>query len=644
MKTAKKLGVKTAAVYSDADVHSMHTAMADEAFRIGEAASTSSYLRGEYIIDVAKSCGAQAIHPGYGFLSENAQFANACASADLEFIGPPSSAIVAMGSKSESKKIMEAAGVPCVPGYHGDAQDTETLLREAEQIGYPVMLKAVMGGGGKGMREVWSADEFVEKLESAKREAISSFGDDRFLVEKFVVKPRHVELQVFADKFGNCVHLFERDCSLQRRHQKVIEEAPAPHMTPELRAEMGAAAVAAAKAVGYVGAGTVEFILDASGAFYFMEMNTRLQVEHPVTEMITQQDLVEWQLHVAAGNPLPLAQDELHIHGHSFEARIYAENPRAGFLPATGTLHHLNPPSASNDVRIETGVRQGDQVSMYYDPMIAKLVVWDADRDKALRKLTARLAEYEVVGVPTNIDFLTKCASHPEFGAGHVDTGFIDKHIDDLLPSDNGVDTSRLALAATCVALSKMQAAGSLGGSSPWESLGAFRLNNLGTTSLTLGDGQKVVVATTPDGSFDVKIGEETIRTKGSLDADGSFNILSQDQRHRGTAVLGASSVNMFMASGDHFSVETPPSPYATAGTQAGGGGMVAPMPGKIVKIMVSPQDVVKKGTPIMAMEAMKMEHVIKAPADGTVEKFLYEVGEQVEEKKLLVEFSVEEA
>ncbi|KAF0296227.1 Methylcrotonoyl-CoA carboxylase subunit alpha, mitochondrial [Amphibalanus amphitrite] len=396
MRTARRLGVRTVAVYSDADRNALHVAMADEAYHIGAAASQESYLRADRILGVARRSGAQAVHPGYGFLSENTEFAEACQAAGVTFVGPPASAIRDMGIKSTSKKIMSAAGVPVIGGYHGEDQSDERLLAEADAIGFPVMIKAVRGGGGKGMRIASTRDEFHAQLESARREATKAFGDQVMLVEKFVVDPRHVEVQVFGDQHGNYVYLHERDCSVQRRHQKIIEEAPAPGLSAEVRRELGEAAVRAARAVSYVGAGTVEFILDADHKFYFMEMNTRLQVEHPVTEMITGTDLVEWQLRVAAGERLPLLQDQIPLLGHSFEARVYAEDPRAGFMPGAGPLLHLSAPPADQHVRVETGVRQGDEVSVHYDPMIAKLVVWAEDRDLALRKLKRCLAQYAV--------------------------------------------------------------------------------------------------------------------------------------------------------------------------------------------------------------------------------------------------------
>jgi 3-methylcrotonyl-CoA carboxylase alpha subunit len=397
MRTAKRLGIKSVAVYSEADKDSMHVEMADEAYCIGPAASSESYLNVDKILAIAKSSGSKAIHPGYGFLSENSDFAEAVAERGLEFIGPPAQSIIDMGSKSASKNIMIKAGVPVVPGYHGDNQDAEFLKGEADKMGYPVLIKAVKGGGGKGMRIVSSSDEFFEMLQSSRREAIKHFSDDQVLVEKYITKPRHVEVQIFADKLGNAVYLFERDCSVQRRHQKILEEAPGPDISEELRVSLGEKAVAAAKAVNYVGAGTVEFILDTdTNNFFFMEMNTRLQVEHPITEMITGTDLVEWQLRVASGNRLPRLQKDLKLNGHSFEARIYAENPEKGFLPDTGKLIHIRTPEETSQVRIETGVREGDEVSVHYDPMISKLVVWSETRTDALRVLRKALGEYEV--------------------------------------------------------------------------------------------------------------------------------------------------------------------------------------------------------------------------------------------------------
>merc|ERR1719278_2082026 len=447
MKTAKKLGIQTVAVYSDADRDSLHVALADEAVRLGPPPSGQSYLRGDKILQVAKMTGAQAIHPGYGFLSENVEFAEQCQQDGVIFVGPPASAIRDMGIKSTSKIIIEAAGVPVITGYHGEDQSLERLRAEADNIGYPVMIKAVRGGGGKGMRIAMTKDVFDSQLGSAKREAMKAFGDEVMLLEKFVVDPRHIEVQVFGDRHGNYVYLFERDCSVQRRHQKIIEEAPGPGLSWDVRRKLGEAAVRAAKAVDYVGAGTVEFVMDKDFNFYFMEMNTRLQVEHPVTEMITNTDLVEWQLRAAAGEKLPVTQEELKLTGWSFEARIYAEDPNNSFMPGAGPLEYLATPAPADDVRIETGVRQADQVSVHYDPMIAKLVVRGPDRLSALMKLRSCLAEYNISGLSTNVNFLMDLASHPEFVAGNVDTEFIPRHYDTLFPTKE--TSNELICAAT---------------------------------------------------------------------------------------------------------------------------------------------------------------------------------------------------
>ena len=433
-RTCKRLGLRTVAVYSEADQNAMHVRLADEAHLIGGPAARDSYLRSDRIIEVAKRAGAQAIHPGYGFLSENAEFAEACSQAGIVFIGPPSEAIRVMGSKSAAKNLMQNAGVPLVPGYHGDDQALARLSEASKEIGYPVMIKATAGGGGKGMRIVRTPEDFAEALESCRRESKAAFSDDRVLVERYLEHPRHIEIQIFADQHGNLIHLFERDCSVQRRHQKVLEEAPAPGLSPAQRDAMGRAALDAARAVGYVGAGTVEFILAADGTFYFMEMNTRLQVEHPVTEMITGQDLVEWQLRIAAKESLPLNQTELSIRGHALEARIYAEDPERGFTPSIGHLRHVSYPESSDQVRIDTGVEQGDEISQHYDPMIAKLVVWGETRDSALGRMRRALSETRIVGVSSNVPFLSRVVTHDGFRRGEYDTGLIEDHEDQLLP------------------------------------------------------------------------------------------------------------------------------------------------------------------------------------------------------------------
>ncbi|XP_046836271.1 methylcrotonoyl-CoA carboxylase subunit alpha, mitochondrial isoform X2 [Vespa crabro] len=434
-RTAKRLGIKTVAVYSDVDRNAMHVDLADEAYCIGPAQSSQSYLRQDKIISVAKQAKCQAIHPGYGFLSENVEFAELCQKESIIFIGPPASAIRDMGIKNKSKEIMAKAGVPVVPGYHGDDQSNDTLLSEARNIGFPLMIKAIRGGGGKGMRIVLNENEFFHALESARTESQKAFGDSAVLLERYVDKPRHVEVQIFADKHGDAVYLFERDCSIQRRHQKVIEEAPAPGISKRLRLELGETAVRAAKAVGYVGAGTVEFIMDRTNYnFHFMEMNTRLQVEHPVTEAITGLDLVEWQLKVAAGEGLPLKQEEIHLRGHAFETRIYAETPRNDFLPGAGNLTYLRTPETSDNVRVETGVKENDDVLVHYDPMIAKLVVWGSDRNEALRILRSKLCEYNIAGIDTNIEFIKDLCLHPDFQNGKVHTGFIVENSKELFP------------------------------------------------------------------------------------------------------------------------------------------------------------------------------------------------------------------
>ncbi len=499
-RTARRMGVRTVAVYSDADADALHVAACDEAFRVGPPPPRESYLDGDAIIAIALKSGAQAIHPGYGFLSENELFAGACARAGVTFIGPPPAAIAAMGSKSAAKRIMGAAKVPLVPGYHGDDQTPTLLAAEAGKIGYPVLIKATAGGGGKGMKVVERPGEFAAALASAQREAQSSFGDDRVLIERYLTAPRHIEIQVFADTHGNAVYLFERDCSVQRRHQKVLEEAPAPGMQPTHRRAMGEAAVAAAKAIGYVGAGTVEFIaadtFARDGAFFFMEMNTRLQVEHPVTEMITGQDLVEWQLRVAAGEALPLRQEELAIDGHAIEARIYAEDPDRGFLPSIGRLAHLAAPATHADVRVDTGVRAGDEISPWYDPMIAKLIARGDDRETALRRLSEALSAYEIVGVATNVAFLQRVLAHESFATGRVDTGLIARNHAALFPPppplpDDALLAAAVAEAGSLVAARAAGAGASTDPHSPWHAVDSWWPNSSRhAVSLVFADGE----------------------------------------------------------------------------------------------------------------------------------------------------------
>jgi 3-methylcrotonyl-CoA carboxylase alpha subunit len=647
-RTARSLGIRTVAVYSDADAGALHVALADEAYHIGPSPARESYLRPELILDVARRSGSQAVHPGYGFLSENAGFAEACEQAGIVFIGPPPTAILAMGSKSAAKRIMEAATVPLVPGYHGEDQNPVLLREAAGRIGYPVLIKATAGGGGKGMRVVWEAAGFDDALAGARREASNSFGDDRVLIEKYLTKPRHVEIQVFADTQGNAVYLFERDCSIQRRHQKVLEEAPAPGMDEELRACMGAAAVAAARAIGYVGAGTVEFLLDEDGSFYFMEMNTRLQVEHPVTEMITGQDLVEWQLRVAAGEPLPRTQEQLAIGGHAIEARIYAEDPTRDFLPSTGDLTHLRTPRENAHVRIDTGVRQGDSVSIHYDPMIAKLIVWDATRAGALRRLRSALGEYQVVGVTTNIEFLAAVAAHPAFAAGDLDTGFIERHRTALFPETTPASDLVLALACLDVLLrrsleAEKAAAASCDRWAPWHLTTGWQMNGDNHHVLTLRDNDSAVCVTAhyrADGYLlDLPGGK--LQVRGKLDDDGTLLADLGGARVTATVIRHGNDLTLITSGSSHRL--TLHDPLAHAGEQeVEGGRLTAPMPGKIVALLVEPGAVVERGTPLVIMEAMKMEHTISAPRDGVVAEIHFAVGAVVNEGAELLAFAAD--
>ena len=649
IRTAKQMGIRTVAVYSDADADAMHVAMADEAYHIGPAPARESYLRPEIILEVARRSGAQAVHPGYGFLSENADFSEACSQAGIVFIGPPPKAIRAMGSKSAAKRIMEAAGVPLVPGYHGEEQDSALLLGHADQIGYPVLIKATAGGGGKGMRVVQDSASFDASLAAARREALSGFGDDRVLLEKYLTRPRHVEIQVFADSLGNTIHLFERDCSIQRRHQKVLEEAPAPGMDAALRSRMGDAAVAAARAIGYVGAGTVEFLLDEDGSFYFMEMNTRLQVEHPVTEMITGQDLVQWQLLVASGAPLPCSQDQLAINGHAIEARIYAEDPSRDFLPSTGSLTHLRTPPESAHVRIDTGVRQGDSVSINYDPMIAKLIVWDATRAGALRRLRSALAEYQVVGVTTNVEFLAAVAVHPAFAAGELDTGFIERHKDVLFPESRPATGRILALAALDVLLrrsaeAEKMAAASRDRWSPWHLTTGWQMNSDNHHVLTFQDNETTVCVTAHyrTGGYLLELPDGRMPVSGILDADGDLQADLGGARVTASVVRHGSDLTIISHGSSHRL--TLHDPLASAGEQeVAGGRLTAPMPGKIVALLVEAGATVQRGDPLVILEAMKMEHTITAPRDGVVAEIHFAVGSVVNEGAELLAFTAVE-
>ena len=640
IKTARRMGIATVAVYSDADANARHVRLADEAVRIGPAAARESYLRADKILEVARATGAQAVHPGYGFLSENDAFADACAEAGIVFIGPPASAIRAMGSKSAAKALMDKAGVPLTPGYHGDRQEPAFLAEQAANIGYPVLIKASAGGGGKGMRRVDRAEDFESALASCQREAINAFGDQHVLVEKYVLRPRHIEIQVFGDTQGDCVYLFERDCSVQRRHQKVLEEAPAPGMTPERRAAMGQAAVEAAKAVGYVGAGTVEFIANQDGSFYFMEMNTRLQVEHPVTEMITGLDLVEWQLRVASGEPLPLRQEQLTLDGHALEARIYAEDPDRGFLPSTGRLVHLVPPAESDHVRVDTGVEQGDEISPHYDPMIAKLIVWDRDRPRALARMRAALAQYRVVGVSNNVEFLQRLVTAPAFANADLDTALIERENAVLFPAAQPVPQAVWALAA----LAELQReAQGVRDDSPWSVLDGWRLNSttLRTLTLRLGDEVQPVGVAYVSGGHELTIGGQSLTVRGQFGPSGTVHAQIGERRVSAAVVTSGEKRQVFFE-GRSWPVTVVGALSAGGGGDDHAGGLKAPMPGKVIALIAAAGSVVEKGTPLLVLEAMKMEHTISAPAKGLVKAFHFAAGDQVTDGVDLVDFEVE--
>jgi 3-methylcrotonyl-CoA carboxylase alpha subunit len=648
IRTARRMGIRTVAVYSEADADALHVTLADEAYPIGPAPARDSYLKIERLVDATRRSGAEAVHPGYGFLSENAAFAEACDEAGIVFIGPPASAIRAMGSKAAAKALMEQAGVPLVPGYHGELQDEEHLAQAARHVGYPVLIKASAGGGGKGMRVVESAEKFAAALASAKREAKASFDDDRVLIEKYLTRPRHIEMQVFADRHGNILHIFERDCSIQRRHQKVIEEAPAPGMDEERRRAMGAAAIAAAREVGYVGAGTVEFIAEG-GAFYFMEMNTRLQVEHPVTELVTGLDLVEWQLRVAAGEPLPLKQADLTVRGHAVEVRLYAEDPARNFLPATGSLRRLRTPASAPGLRIDTGVREGDAVSMHYDPMIAKVIAWGEDRATAVRRLAAGMATYRIAGLATNRDFLLRLLRHPAFAAGDVDTGFIERHRAELIPPPAPAPRWTLAAASVALLLEIADAARSAGArsgdpQSPWHRRDFWRLN--GDTSQDMrwrdGETERVVRAHYRSDHYRLDIDGSDSDARARRLPDGDLE-LDLDGQRADVAVLrhGGETIVVGDDGSWRFTYIDPLVPKAAE--EAAGGRLTAPMPGKVAQVLAAAGGKVKRGQALMVLEAMKMEHTIAAPADGTVDRVHYVAGDLVEEGAELIAFSAAE-
>lgn len=626
MKTANAQGLKTVAVHSEIDRDARHARMADILYNLGGAKPADSYLLIDKIIEAAKATGAQAIHPGYGFLAENSDFAQAIEDAGLIFLGPPASAIIAMGSKSAAKSLMEEAGVPLVPGFHGDEQDYETFRAASERIGYPVLLKATAGGGGKGMKVVEKESELKEALESAQREAKSAFGDPKMLVEKYVLKPRHVEIQIFADMHGNCVYLNERDCSIQRRHQKVVEEAPAPGLTPELRQAMGEAAVKAAQAIGYVGAGTVEFLLDARGEFFFMEMNTRLQVEHPITELITGQDLVAWQIRIARGEALPLTQAQIPLNGHAIEVRLYAEDPDNDFLPATGTLNLYREPAAGEGRRVDSGIEEGDSISPFYDPMIGKLIAWGENREEARQRLLSMLAETRISGVRTNLAFLSRILAHPAFAAAELDTDFIPRHEQDLFVTPSELPNEFWQLAGKAWALTQADRVRHDDPTSPWATASGWRSAQPQRYVLNLqtGEQQQKVVVTDAELANASIAGDQLVLEQAGI-------------RQRFPALRVNHTLYLEWRGELHAITEVDFIAQAAAGSQQQGG-LTAPMNGSIVRVLVEPGQAVEEGATLVVLEAMKMEHSIRAPHAGTVQNIFCAEGDMVTDGMVLVE------
>ncbi|POA18188.1 3-methylcrotonyl-CoA carboxylase [Pseudomonas sp. FW300-N1A1] len=627
MRTAKALGLTTVAVHSATDRDARHSREADIRVDLGGSKAADSYLQIDKLLAAAKASGAQAIHPGYGFLSENAGFARAIEAAGLIFLGPPASAIDAMGSKSAAKALMETAGVPLVPGYHGEAQDLETFRDAAQRIGYPVLLKATAGGGGKGMKVVEDVSQLAEALASAQREALSSFGDSRMLVEKYLLKPRHVEIQVFADQHGNCLYLNERDCSIQRRHQKVVEEAPAPGLSAELRKAMGEAAVRAAQAIGYVGAGTVEFLLDSRGEFFFMEMNTRLQVEHPVTEAITGLDLVAWQIRVAQGEPLPMTQAQVPLIGHAIEVRLYAEDPGNDFLPATGHLALYRESAAGPGRRVDSGVEEGDTVSPFYDPMLGKLIAWGEDREQARLRLLSMLDEFAIGGLKTNISFLRRIVAHPAFAAAELDTGFIPRYQEQLLPAPRELSDEFWQAAAQAFAQSQAHSVRSDDPASPWAIGNGFRAGLPAETTLHLScEGQDRAVTLAPaDRRHAELVGEQ-------------LQVEHHGLRHQHRAIRHGDSLYL-QWEGELHSVKQYDPIAAVEASHSHHGGLTAPMNGSIVRVLVEPGQTVEAGAQLVVLEAMKMEHSIRAPHAGVIKALYCQEGEMVNEGSALVEF-----
>ncbi|SDQ59770.1 3-methylcrotonyl-CoA carboxylase alpha subunit [Pseudoxanthomonas sp. CF385] len=643
IRTCRRLGIATVAVYSEADADAQHVRQADEAYLIGGPRPADSYLRGDAVIAAAKEAGAQAIHPGYGFLSENADFADAVAAAGLVFIGPSGPSMRKMGSKAGAKELMAAAGVPVVPGYTGEDQSPNTLSREAARIGFPLMIKAAHGGGGKGMRVVHRLEDFIAQLESCQREAANAFGRDRVLLERYVSSPRHIEIQVFADAHGHTLHLNERECSAQRRYQKVLEESPSPFLTPALRTAMGDAAVKAAQAIDYVNAGTVEFIVDPDGQFYFMEINTRLQVEHPVTELVTGLDLVEWQLRVAAGEPLPLAQDDIRQHGHAIEVRLYAEDPEAGFLPGSGRLERLVLPDASPGVRIDAGVVEGDTVTIFYDPMIAKLIVHGADRTEALARLREALAGCDIAGPKSNIAFLERLARHPAIVEGRIDTGYLDRHLDEFMPAPGLPAGHRVAIAVAELLRQETEAQAASSRSqepgSPWAITDGWRLGHAGARPLAFqhrGEAWEGL-AHGHGGRYRVELADGQHQVEAARLTGDQLGLRIHGQARRFRVLRHGTRLTLHDGE-QRTTVETVPAyRRADAAEATGSGKIVAPMPGRVVLVKAQPGDAVAAGQELLVMEAMKMELAVKAPRDGVVADVRASAGDFVEADTVLV-------
>ncbi len=638
LRTARRLGVPTVAVYSDADRDALHVALADEAYRLGPPLPQESYLRIDALIEVARQSGAEAIHPGYGFLAENASFAEACAAAGLAFVGPPAAAIRAMGLKSEARRLMAGAGVPLVPGFHDPDRDPRRLRQAAEGIGFPVLIKASAGGGGKGMRVARSPAEFEIALESCRREALGAFGNDDMLIEKFLPKVRHIEVQVFADRHGSAVHLFERDCSIQRRYQKILEESPAPGITDELRQRLGETALAAARAAGYVGAGTVEFLLARDDAFYFNEMNTRLQVEHPVTELVTGVDLVEWQLRVAAGEPLPLRQEEIRLRGHAIEARLCAEDPARDFLPATGKLECLHFPVESAQLRIDTGVRQGDIVSPHYDPLLAKLLAWGESRGEARRRLQRLLGEALIAGVTTNLDFLATIVARPEYAKGDIDTGFIERHRPALFAPPPAAPAGARALAALFLLMRhatpvREVASASPDPWSPWLHTDGWRLNGDASRLFLLREGKNgfTVELRRKHEGWLAEVGTYHLEVDAEWSGSGELTARIDGHRIKARAALQTGELTLLIG-GRRYRFGFGEILGKGERAEHAGGRLTAPMPGRVLAVLVEAGALVRQGQPLLILEAMKMEHTIAAPGDGVVKEVHFRAGQQVDE------------